>query len=278
MIRLVRFELFKMVHRPRTYLCLGLMVVLVALIFWGLKTEGENAVKYVFQALEKNFIIQGNMLNGYFVTFIILNTLWIHVPVLIVIVTGDLFSSELESGTIRLVLTRPVSRNQVALSKFLAALIFVFVFLLFWGLISLWPSLVLFGKGDLIVVFNGLQILEEKELLWRFVSAFGFAFLGMGSFAIFSVAVSFFTRKSLVTILISLGILVISTLVQTFSSSLFHGWQSFLITYHLAQWQLFFYTDIDWPGIQQSVCWLLGFSAVCIVASLIRFNRIKITE
>ena len=62
------------------------MVLLVALIFWGLKTEGDNAVEYILKALEKNFIIDGHIVNGYFVTFIILNTLWIHLPVLIVII------------------------------------------------------------------------------------------------------------------------------------------------------------------------------------------------
>ena len=278
MMRLIRFELIKMMHRPRTYLCVGLMAILVGLIFWGLKSEGENAVGYVFQALDKNFILQGTILNGYFVAFLILNTLWIHVPILIVIVTSDLFSSELESGTIRLVLTRSVSRTKLALTKHFTALIFVLIFLLFWASISFWPGIMLFGRGDLIVFFNGLQILEEKELLWRFLPAFGFAFLGMGSFAIFSVTISFFTRKSLVTILISLGVLVISTLLQTLSPTIFPGWQSFLLTYHLTQWQLFFYTNIDWTGILTSVIWLLCFSGICIMASLIRFNRMKITE
>jgi len=278
MIRLLRFELVKMAHRPRTFLSIGLMSVLVALIFWGLKSEGESALQYILKALDKSFIINGNILNGYFVTFIILNTLWIHIPVLIVIVTGDLFSSELEGGTIRILLTRPVERYKLVLAKQLAALVFIMVFLLFWMLITLWPSLMLFGKGDLVVIFNGLQILEEKELLWRFFAAFGFAFLGMGSFAIFSVTISFFTRKSLITILIALGVLVISTLLQTLAPSIFQGWESFLLTHHLAQWQLFFYTEIDWASIQKSIIWLLGFSLVCIVASLIRFKSLKITE
>jgi ABC-2 type transport system permease protein len=254
------------------------MSILVALIFWGLKSEGEAALQYILQTLDNNFIVNGNILNGYFVTFIILNTLWIHIPVLIVIVTGDLFSSELEGGTIRILLTRPFKRYQLVLVKQLTALIFIVVFLLFWMLITLWPSIILFGRGDLVVIFNGLQILEEKDLLWRFMAAFGFAFLGMGSFAIFSVTISFFTRRSLITILIALGILVISTLVQTLAPSLFKGWESFLLTYHLAQWQLFFYTDIDWGSIQKSVIWLLGFSLVCIVVSLLRFKRLKITE
>ena len=278
MTRLIRFELIKMMYRPRTYLCLGLMVVLVALIFWGLKTEGDNAVSYVLQSLGKNFVISGNVVNGYFATFIILNTLWIHLPVLIVIITGDLFSSELESGTIRLVLTRPVGRSQLALSKFIAASLFVLIFMLLLALVSLWPALALFGKGDLIVFFNGVQILEEQDLWWRFLSAFGFAFLGMTAFAVFSVTISFFTRKSMVTILISIGVLVISILLQTFSTSLFTGWNSFLITHHLTQWQLFFYTEIDYTAIMKSLIWLVSFSGVCIMAALIRFNRMRITE
>jgi len=278
MIRLLHFELVKMLHRPRTFLSIGLVIVLVALIFWGLKSEGEAALQYILKALDNNFIVNGNILNGYLVTFIILNTLWIHIPVLIVIVTGDLFSSELEGGTIRILLTRPINRYKLVIAKHLSALIFIVIFLVFWMLITLWPSIILFGKGDLVVIFNGLHILEEKDLLWRFFAAFGFAFLGMGSFAIFSVTISFFTRKSLITILIALGVLVISTLLQTLAPSIFKGWESFLLTYHLAQWQLFFYTDIDWGSIQNSVMWLLGFSLVCIIASLIRFKKLKITE
>ncbi len=278
MMRLFRFELVKMLHRARTYLSIGLMVLLVVLIFWGLKSEGEHALNYLLKALNKNFILNGNILNGYLVTYIILNTLWIHIPVLIIIVTGDLFSSELEGGTIRILLTRPITRNRLVLTKHLMAIFFVLVFMLLWGIITLIPSKILFGSGDLVVVMNGLQILEEKDLLWRFVSAFGFAFLGMGTLAIFSVSVSFFTRKSLLSILITLGVLVISTLLQTLAPSVFLGWESVLITYHLAQWQQFFQTEIDVQSILISVIWLLGFSLLCIIASLIRFNRLKITE
>lgn len=278
MIRLLKFELLKMVHRPRTFLSIALMALLVILIFWGLKSQGENVLEYILLALDKNFVINGTILNGYLVIFFILNTLWIHVPILIVIVTGDLFSSELESGTIRLFLTRPIQRYKLVICKHLTAVIFVLVFLLFWAFISIWPAILLFGRGDLVVVFNGLQILEEKDLWWRFLSAFGFAFLGMCSFALFSVTISFFTRRTLITILISMGVLVISTLLQTLAPSIFRGWESFLITYHLAQWQQFFYTNIDWAVIQHSVIWLSVFSLVCIVASLIRFNRLKITE
>jgi ABC-2 type transport system permease protein len=278
MRQLLKFEWIKLMHRPRTFLSIGLMLVLITLIFWGLKSEGVNALAYLFQSLDENFLIQGTILNGYMVVFLILNTLWIHIPILIVIVTGDLFSSELETGTIRLLMTRPISRNRVAMAKFCTAILYVFSFVFIFTSISLGFALVLFGSGDLIVAFNGLQIIPEADLLWRFLAAFAYAFLAMSSVAIFSVSVSFFTRKSLVAILITLGVIVISTLLQTLASSLFMGWEFFLITYHFAQWQLFFYSDIDWVTLLNSAFWLIGFSGICIVVSLIRFNTLKITE
>ena len=278
MRQLLKFEWIKLMHRPRTFLSIGLMLVLITLIFWGLKSEGENALAYLFQSLDENFLMQGTILNGYMIVFLILNTLWIHIPILIVIVTGDLFSSELESGTIRLLMTRPISRNRVAMAKFCTAILYVFSFVFIFTSISLGFALVLFGSGDLIVAFNGIQIIPEADLLWRFLAAFGYAFLAMSSVAIFSVSVSFFTRKSLVAILITLGVIVISTLLQTLASSLFMGWEFFLITYHFAQWQLFFYSDIDWVTLLNSAFWLIGFSGICIVVSLIRFNTLKITE
>jgi ABC-2 type transport system permease protein len=148
------------------------MLILVCLIFWGLKSEGTNALAFIFQSLDKNFEVQGNLLNGYLASFLILNTLWIHVPVLIAIVTGDLFSSELENGTIRILMTRPISRSRVALSKHFTAVVFVFFFIICYAVISVFPSLFLFGKGDLIVAFNGLQIIEESHLVllfWRWL-------------------------------------------------------------------------------------------------------------
>lgn len=278
MIPLLKFEWIKLMHRPRTFLSIGLMMVLVGLVFWGLKSEGENALNYLFQSLGDNFLMQGTILNGYMVSFLILNTLWIHIPVLIVIVTGDLFSSELESGTIRLLMTRPISRSRVALAKFCTAVIYVFFFILIFTFISIGVALIMFGSGDLIVAFNGLQIIPEADLLWRFFAAFGYAFLAMSTFAIFSVTVSFFTRKSLVAIMITLGIIVISTLLQTLAASLFMGWEFFLITYHFSQWQLFFYSKIDWVSLLNSAFWLIAFSTICILVSLIRFKTLKITE
>jgi len=254
------------------------MIIMIFLLFWGLQSEGKNALSFLFQSLDKNFLIQGNVLNGYLVCFLILNTLWIHIPVLIVIVTGDLFSSEFETGTIRIVMTRPFKRFTVSLSKHFVGLLFVLLFMFCFAIFSIIPAFIVFGKGDLIVAFNGLQFIPESELPIRFLGAFGYAFLAMSSFAVFSIMISLLTKKSMVSILIALALIIISTLLQTLSSSLFNGWESFLITYHFAQWQKFFYSDIEYASIINSTIWLLLFSILCIAITVIKFKHLKITE
>ncbi len=278
MNRLIKIEIFKLLKRTRTYLSIGLMVILVALIFWGLKSQGESALDYALQTLNRDFLVSGNILNGYLAIYVILNTLWIHIPILIVIVTADLFSSELESGTIRLILTRPLGRSYYLMSKYISSIIFVIIFMTIWAIISVLPAMLLFGKGDLIVIFEGLQIVEEKELFTKFFNAFLFAILGMSTFAVFSVSVSVFTRRSLNAILVTLGFLVISTLLQTMAPTIFKGWESFLITHHLAKWQFLFYSNPANSEVLSSTIWLVIFSAVCILASLFRFRKLKITE
>ncbi len=100
----------------------------------------------------------------------------------------------------------------------------------------------------------------------------------MSAFGIFTVALSAFVKKSISTILITIGILIISTLLQNFAPGVFESWKPFLFTYHMSQWQLFYFAEIPTSEIIQSLVWLLIFSTVSIVVSVIGFKRMNILE
>lgn len=67
-----------------------------------------------------------------------LQMLIIHVPLLIALVTGDLMSGEESSGTLRLLVLKPVSRMQIFIAKFIAGSFYTATILIFlpvaWGL------------------------------------------------------------------------------------------------------------------------------------------------
>ena len=74
---------------------------------------------FALQALKDRFEINGQLLNGYFICYLVLQTLLIHVPLLITLVAGDVLSGEANMGTLRMLLTKPISRTTILLSKML---------------------------------------------------------------------------------------------------------------------------------------------------------------
>lgn len=69
----------------------------------------------------------------------------------------NLITSETESGTIKLLLTRPYKRSKIITSKLLATIFFVIVFMLFSALISFAGGYFVYGldMSDILVIFNG---------------------------------------------------------------------------------------------------------------------------
>ncbi len=128
----------------------------------------------------------GNLVNGYMVSYLVLNFLWVHVPLLIVIVTGDLLAGEANAGTFRILLTRPVSRFSLVTAKYIAALVYTLVIVIFLAMLNIGLGLLIFGKGDLMVFLGGLNIFEENDILWRFAAAYTLAFLSMTTIAALS--------------------------------------------------------------------------------------------
>lgn len=278
MIRMLRSEMYKLIRQPRVWLTIGVMSVLMILINLGLALDGEKMFELILQPLSDQFIISGNLVNGHLISYVALNMLWIHIPVLLVIVTGDLVSGEMEAGTIRLMLCTTWSRTQWLTAKVMAALIFIFFFMLFSGMIMVVPAHLLFGSGDLVVFNAGIQVIEEQGALWRFLVALLYGTLGMMTFAAISILFSVLLRNSLAAILVSLGLLIASTLVQTFGMGIFESWQKLLFTWHMAQWQNLFFNEVELVPIYRSAGVLLAHVAVVLSIAYIRFNRMKITE
>jgi ABC-2 type transport system permease protein len=278
MIQILQFELYKLIRQPRVWLTIEVLTVLMFLINLGMALDGERMFDLLLQPLSDQFLIKGNLVNGNLIAYLALNMLWVHIPVLLVIVTGDLVSGEFEAGTIRLILSSSWTRTQWLVAKVLVALIYVFFFMLISGVIMFVPALLVFGSGDLMVFNAGIQVIEGDDLLWRFLLALVFGTLGMMTFASISIMFSVVLRNSLATILVSLGILIISTLLQTFGMGLFESWRNYLFTWHMAQWQHLFVNIVEITPLYRSMVVLLAHQVVVLSIAFIWFNRMKITK
>jgi len=278
LINLIQIELYKLFSSNRTYITFAIAILLMMVINLGLYSDGEALFDFFLQTINEYFYIDGNVINGYLIAYLALNTLWVHIPVLIIIVTAHIFSGEFELGTIRLLLTQPISRNNLLIAKIISMIIYNFCFMLIIAVFAVIPSVLLFGTGDIIVFIDGIQFIQEVTFLGRYTYTVLFATLAMVAFSSMTMYFAILFKNTLTAILLALGILILFTLLQTFVFGIFSSWQPFLFTYHIAKWQLFFVSEIPFISILDSVYYLSGMTLVFIILSLVKFNRMNISE
>jgi ABC-2 type transport system permease protein len=149
---LLQIELFKIFRKPRTYIAFAAIAAIVGLIQLAFYVDGEAYIKFGMQALSESFNVEGKILNGYLVAYIILQTLLVNVPLLIALVAGDMISGEANMGTLRLLVSKPISRTKLILSKFLASAVYTIALLIWMAVWALFLSLLLFGSDDMIIM------------------------------------------------------------------------------------------------------------------------------
>ena len=141
MWQLLQIELFKIFRKPRTYISFGAIAAMVIIIQIALKFDGISYVEFVLGSLKDTLEIPyGSIMNGYFVCFVILNLLLIHIPLLIALVAGDVVAGEANMGTLRLIVSKPVSRTQLMLAKFLATMVYTALLLIWMAALKTAPN------------------------------------------------------------------------------------------------------------------------------------------
>src|SRR6478609_1399259 len=179
MWQLLKIELYKTFRRPRTYIAFGAIAALIILLQFGLTVDGQEYADFMLQNLG-NFEVQGKLLNGYMVCYLILQLMLVHVPLLVTLVAADMISGEANIGTLRLMLSKPYSRASVVLAKFFATCIYTLLLLIWVAVLALFVSSLIFGAGDLFLMKTEyIVIIKQDDVFWRYCCAFGFAFISL---------------------------------------------------------------------------------------------------
>jgi ABC-2 type transport system permease protein len=243
---LIKLELFKIFKKPRTYIAFVAITALVAIIHVGFSVDGGTYLDFAFQSLTATFSIEGKVMNGYFMCFVILQLLLVHVPLLIALVAGDMVSGEANMGTLRLLLTKPISRSKFLLSKFIAASIYTFLLLIWMAILALAVSVIIFDDGDLVVLKSDVvTFILSDDVLWRYAATFAFATLAMLTVASLAFLLSVFAENSIGPIVASISIIILLTIFTTLDLPLFNSIKPFLFTKHMIGWKGFFDVKVN---------------------------------
>jgi ABC-2 type transport system permease protein len=252
-LHLIQTELYKIFRKGRSYIGFGAIAFIVIVIQIALYVDGESYLELGTQSLKESFTFQGNLLNGYLSVFIILSSLWVHIPFLIALVAGDLIAGEAAAGTLRILLIRPISRTQIVAAKFLAILIYVLAIVLFMAVISIGTGLLIFGEGDLFVMKDMLYIFESSDSLWRILASFAFSFLSMSMVASLAFMLSALVDSSLGPIIMTMSIIIVFMIVSSIDLSIFRAVKPYMFTTYMGAWREFFSDPVDWQKVYQAI-------------------------
>lgn len=246
MWKLFNIEVYKIFMRPRTYIAFATITALIVIIQIGLYIDGDSYMNFLMSGLEDSFEFQGKLLNGYLVCYILLQLLLVHIPLLIALIAADMISGEANMGTLRLLISKPISKTSFMLGKFLAASFYTLLLLLWIAFLAIVVSTWIFGTGDLIVLKNSYVVqIAQDDVFWRYACAFAFAFLAMLSVTALSFFLSVFAENSIGPIVATMSIIIFFTIMSTLSIPLFQHIQPYLFTTHMVNWKEFFDEKLD---------------------------------
>lgn len=292
MLKLLEIELYKISKRPRTYISFAAISAIVLIFQFAFKADGENYMNLMLQGINDSFQLdKQHAMNGYFMCYIILNTLLVQVPILVALVAGDAISGEANMGTLRLILTKPVSRTEILVAKFLASIVYTIMLLIWMAFFSLMLSLWIFGSGDMLVfrvageVSQIMQIAQD-DIVWRYFAAFGYAAVALTVIAALAIFLSLFAENSIGPIITTICIVLVFTIVSNMNIPIIDQHvKPYLFTSYLVGWKGFFYIATtqdgipikgsieDLKSIQSSLMILIGHIGALLLLSIYIFKR-----
>jgi len=274
-LKLIKIEWFKTFSKTRTYISFAAIFVVLALTFIGIIYDSGDFIEKTptFNFLNSNFIIKGNIVNGYFISQLIMYFLMVHIPFLIALVAGDIVAGESNAGTFRIMLIRPPSRFQILISKAIVSLLYSMLLIAFMGILSICFGVLIFGVGDLLVVSKGFLIISRHDVFFRFLLAYPLAMISMMVVASLAFLFSVLVENAIGPIVGTMAVVVISVIITETPITLFQKIRPFLFTTYSKVWEFSFLQPIPVNSIITSVLYLFVFMFIFFAIAFIIFMR-----
>ena len=276
MRNLIRTELFKIFKQRKTFYAIAAVFVLEAYIMVSAYFQGREFLDVFLENLRESFEFQGNLLNGNLIIYLVLNSFWFHIPLILMIVVSGFLTGEYKDRTVEAVLLQPVSKQHYIISKYIAALVFTGFILGILILSTFLLSYLFFGKGDLVVFLEGLSFYDSAEAFNRLMIAFLVGSLTMFFYAVVSITLAVLFQEATVTWIVAALFLIGTTLLLRFEFD--SKWVNSLFFPKLTDsWQYVFFSEIPFRTILNKSLVLTGYTVVIAWIGIRVFQKRDIT-
>src|SRR5215468_1625747 len=212
----LRNELWKLFGKKRTYIGFGAFLL----------AQNAMLLAFRFTHWQKNMelVLAGNgyIARDYVSTLtvavvMLIPQILLLMPLYAALVGGDLVAKEAEDGTLRMILSRPISRFRLLLVKWLAGLIFSILLVIVLGVTALCFARVWFPWRGMFVSMPGIvfSVLSASEGFRLFV--FSHLFMAVNANVVLGIAFMFssFNMKPAAATILALSFLFINLVMDS---------------------------------------------------------------
>jgi ABC-2 type transport system permease protein len=247
-----RWELRKLVSQKRTYLGLGLIVILPLffVIFQSVRQNHGHGGQSIFAAQ----ITQSGLATPVLMlTFLVLFML----PLVAALVAGDVVANEDGNGTLKTILTRSVDRGQVFAAKTLTAWTYAATAVFLSAAVATVAGVASWGFHP-VRSLSGTVVSAPEALLLIF-AANAIYLIPLFAVASIGVLLSTATRNSAAAVVGTVGCVILLDIISGIPGM--EGAQPYLLTQQFEAWQGLLRTPTDWAPIVHSA-WLCALYAL----------------
>jgi ABC-2 type transport system permease protein len=236
-----RWELRKLASQKRTYLGLGLIVIL-PLFFVVFQSLRQNHGRHGDSIFAEQITQSGLATPVLMLTFLVLFLL----PLVASLVAGDVVANEDGNGTLKTILTRSVDRGQIYAAKVLTAMTYATAAVFLSAAVATAAGVAAWGFHSVrslsgTVVSNAIYLIPL------------FAVVSIG------VLLSTATRNSAAAVVAAIGLVILLYIISGIPG--IESAQPYLLTQQFEAWQGLLRTPTDWAPIAHSA-WLCALYAV----------------
>ena len=260
MARLLRTELVKQIHRPRTWLALGFVTLVPVIIAVALNAnppsgdgprEGERFFELATQTGLMLPVAALRVMSRFFLV------------VVLCLFAGDAIASEAGWGNLRFVLTRPVGRGRLLTAKLAVATLFGLIATFLVAASGLIAGGISFGFEPLSIPFLGISQ-SVGTLLAHLGLAVVLIWWGLAGVVAFGFMISTMTDSPSGAIFAAVGLYIVTSILGAIYSL---GAIRFAMpTYYFDAWSDLFlgkgFTDDMWRSVLVQIPYVLVFVGI----------------
>lgn len=217
------------------------------------------ATRFTGSAGSRDSVLSGLTNNGVVVGFgTLVAVLPIFLPTVVAVVAGDSIAGEANLGTLRYLLTVPVSRTRVLASKFAALAVWCLVMTAVPALVGLLVGVALFPHAQ-ITLLSGNQI-GLVDGAARLAAGVGYGAVMMIGFAALAMFISTLTEVPVAAMATALTLAVTMQVLDLVSA--LHAIQPWLISHYLFNISDLLREPVDFSRLQHGVLVALAYVVV----------------